>query len=215
MTRREYLKKVAGHLQCSPAKKREIVRQLDSHIGIALGEERELAEILEEMGEPQALAAEFNENMDADEKKKGRGRKLALILAAVVLVLGIGAGYFYWLLPKGRDINRSSFFDPAEVEGKSHEIIRLFSRGEYEELDALMTDEVREAIAGTSFEEIKSYIGDDWGELINIGHAQLAELVQKGEHYALIQVNASYEKVSVTYTLTFDEEMRLYGFYIK
>ena len=83
MTRREYLKKGAGHLQCAPAKKREIVRQLDSHIGIALGEGRELSEILKEMGEPQALAAEFNENMDADEKKKGRGRKLALILAAV------------------------------------------------------------------------------------------------------------------------------------
>jgi len=88
MTKREYLKKVAGHLQCAPAKKREIVRQLDSHIGIALGEGRELSEVLEEMGEPHVLAAEFNENMDAGEKKKGRGRKLVLILAAVNVILG-------------------------------------------------------------------------------------------------------------------------------
>lgn len=215
MTKREYLKKVAGHLQCAPAKKREIVRQLDSHIGIALGEGRELSEVLEEMGEPHVLAAEFNENMDAGEKKKGRGRKLALILAAVLLVLSVGAGYLYWLLPKGRYINESEVFDMAAVEGKSHEVIHLFSQGDYEELDALMTDEMREAIAETSFEEIKGYIGDDWGALINIGHAQQTELVQKGEHYALVQVNTSYEKVSVTYTLTFNKEMQLHGFYIK
>lgn len=215
MTRREYLKQTAGHLKCSPAKKREIVRQLDSHIEIALGEGRELSEILEEMGEPHALAAEFNENMDESEKRKGRGRKILLILAAVLLVLGIAAGYLYWILPKGRDISKSRIFDAAEVQAQAEEVIRLFSEENYEKLDAMMTDEVREAIRESSYETIRGYIGDDWGKLINIGNAQLAELVQRGEHYALIQVNTSYEKVSVTYTLTFNEEMLLYGFYVK
>lgn len=215
MTRREYLKKVTGHLQCSPAKKREIVRQLDSHMEIALGEGRDLSEILKEMGEPQDLAKEFNENMDESEKKKGRGKKILLILAAVIIVLGIGAGYLYWLFPKGRDINQSKVFDAAEVEAKVGEVIRLFSEEDYEKLDAMLTDEVREAIGESSYEEIRGYIGEDWGALINIGNVHMAELVQRGKHYALIQVNTSYEKVSVTYTLTFDEEMLLYGFYVR
>lgn len=215
MTSQEYLKQVARHLKCSPVKKREIVRQLDSHIEIALGEGRELTDVLEEMGEPQTLAAEFNENMDESEKKKGRGKKILIILAVVLLVLGIGAGYLYWVLPKGRDINTSRIFDAAEVEAASGEVIRLFSEGNYEEFDAWLTDEVREAMKEISFEEIKGYIGEDWGALINIGNAHLAELVQRGKHYALIQLNASYEKVSVTYTLTFNEEMLMYGFYVK
>ena len=215
MTSRDYLKQVARHLQCSPAKKREIVKQLDSHIEIALGEGRELSEILKDMGEPRALAAEFNENMDESEKKKGKGKKILLILAVVLLILGIGAGYLYWILPKGRDINESRIFDAAEVEAASGEVICLFSEGAYEELDTWLTDEVREAVKETSYEEIKDYIGEDWGELINIGNAHLAELVQRGKHYALIQVNVSYEKVSVTYTLTFNEDMLLYGFYVR
>lgn len=45
MTKREYIKCVAGHLQCSGAKKKEIRRQLDSHIEIALSEGRQLTEI--------------------------------------------------------------------------------------------------------------------------------------------------------------------------
>ena len=60
MTKREYIKCVAGHLQCSGARKNEIRRQLDSHIEIALSEGRQLTEILTEMGDPKALAAEFN-----------------------------------------------------------------------------------------------------------------------------------------------------------
>ena len=31
----------------------------------------------------------------------------------------------------------------------------------------------------------------------------------------MVQVSVSYTKTSITYTLTFDEEMKLAGFYIK
>ena len=38
MERKEYVRQVVRRLQCSPKKKREIEKQLDSHIGIGLGE---------------------------------------------------------------------------------------------------------------------------------------------------------------------------------
>ena len=62
MERKEYVRQVVRRLQCSPKKKREIEKQLDSHIGIGLGEGRQLEEILAEMGEPGELAQEFNDN---------------------------------------------------------------------------------------------------------------------------------------------------------
>ena len=43
----------------------------------------------------------------------------------------------------------------------------------------------------------------------------MAEINQRGQKFAIAQLNVSYENISVTYTLTFDDKMKLAGFYIK
>ena len=117
MTKQRYIKRVGRALECAPAKKREILRQLDSDIGIALGEGGELRQILEEMGSPRALAGEFNESLDREERGRARRRKWALrivcILGALLAVLAVAAGTVYWMLPKERNIEDSKVFDTA------------------------------------------------------------------------------------------------------
>lgn len=216
MTRQEYLKQVGGHLQCSKAKKKEILKQLDSHMEIALGEGRQLDEILAQMGNPAALAGEFNENLDEKDRKKGkRGRRIPIVLAAVLAILAVIAGVAYWILPKGRLIDDSKVFDKAELRRLTEEVIVLFSEGEYEALDARCSREMQDVLRQTSFSEIKQYIGGDWGGMQTMGTMYMAEIHQMNQVYATVQVNVAYDNVNVTYTISFNRQMELYGFYIK
>ncbi len=213
MTKQRYIKRVGRALECAPAKKREILRQLDSDIGIALGEGRELRQILEEMGTPRALAGEFNESLDREERGRARRRKWGL--RPLLAVLAVAAGTVYWMLPKERNIEDSKVFDAAQVQSRAEEVIALFSAEEYETLEGYASEELREALAGTSFSVIRGYIGEDWGELQSMGRIYMVEIRERNKAYAAVQVNVSYENVNVTFTLSFNRQMELYGFYVR
>ena len=43
----------------------------------------------------------------------------------------------------------------------------------------------------------------------------MSEIRQRGQRYAVVQVAVMYENVEVTYTITFDENMKLAGLYMK
>ena len=48
-----------------------------------------------------------------------------------------------------------------------------------------------------------------------MGNIYMTEISEKGKSYAVVQVNVSFEKVSVVFTLTFNEAMEIDGFYVK
>ena len=55
----------------------------------------------------------------------------------------------------------------------------------------------------------------DFGDFQSFGQFYISEAKQGSKRFAMVQVSVSYTKTSITYTLTFDEEMKLAGFYIK
>lgn len=218
MTKQEYARRVVKNLNCLQDKKDEIEKQLLSDIEIALGEGRQLEEILAGMGEPEALAQEFNENFGGEHKgqgKKTKGRRILIIILAVAAVLAAIAGLVYWVLPKARDISISKVFAAETVHQYSEKVVDAFSRGDYDALESYYSPEMRDNVTREMLEEFKPYIGDDWGEYRGIGAIYMTEMVQQGKAYAIAQVNATYEKVSVIYTLSFDKNMQLCGFYMK
>ena len=215
MTKRKYIKKITKHLKCSLEKKREIERQLMSDIEIALGEGRSLEQVLSEMGEPEALAAEFNENFDKREKRKAKTRRVLTVLLIVLFVIGIIAGIVYWALPKGIDIDDSKIFDKDEVRARAEEVIVLFSADDYEEFYEHCSDKIRDLMTEDVIEDVKSQIGSDWGEYSSMRNIYMVEIRQAGIRYVLVQVNAAYDNVSVTYTLSFNPDLKLIGFYIR
>lgn len=219
MTKQQYIKRVGRALECAPAKKGEILRQLDSDIGIALSEGRELPKILEEMGNPRALAWEFNENLDGEERRRGRRRKwvrrILCIFGALLAALAVAAGTVYWMLPKMSAIEDSRYFDAAKVRSSTEEVIRLFGEEEYGALEALASREMREVLEDTPLPGIRDFIGGDWGEPISMGNMYMAEIRERNRVYATAQVTVSYENVNVTYTISFNRQMELYGFYVR
>lgn len=215
MTKQDYVKQVVKKLICPQDKKADIERQLLSDIEIALGEGRQLEEILDEMGEPEALAKEFNDNFGGSSKPQRKRRRIFTVILVVALVLAALAGLAYWALPKQRDIGDSGKFTAYVVEQYSTEVVDAFSRGDYDTLESYYSKEMQEAVTRQMLEDFKPVIGDDWGEYRGVGTAYMAEVNQRGKAYVLVQLNATYENVSVTYTLTFNSEMQLVGFYMK
>ena len=43
----------------------------------------------------------------------------------------------------------------------------------------------------------------------------MAEVIQGGRHFAVGEMTVTYENVSATYRLTYDENMRLAGLYVR
>ncbi len=41
------------------------------------------------------------------------------------------------------------------------------------------------------------------------------EVLQRGKYFAVCQVTVTYENTSVTYTISFDESMKIAGLYMK
>ncbi len=217
MTKQEYVKQVVRNLNCLQNKKSEIEKQLLSDIDIALGEGRQLEEILSEMGEPEELAREFNENIgeNKEQEKQKKKRRILIAVAVAAVVLAALAGAAYWAFPKTRDIGDSRVFSEASVEQEAEKVVESFSRGDYDTLESYYSEDMRETVTREMLEELKPMIGDDWGEYRGVGTAYMAEVLQRGKTFAIVQLNATYEKVSVTYTLTFNSEMELAGFYMK
>lgn len=61
----------------------------------------------------------------------------------------------------------------------------------------------------------KTQISDDWGNFQSWGSIYLSEVTQQGQTFAVGQATAVYEHVTVTYTISFDEDMKLAGLYMK
>ncbi|MCD8039574.1 MAG: DUF3887 domain-containing protein [Lachnospiraceae bacterium] len=144
-------------------------------------------------------------------------RKKTLIIWAVVLaaVLIVGA-VVYWNFPKMSDISESAVFDEALVSETAKEIITLYGDDEYEAVVEYMTDDMKSVLNVATLSISKAQLATaDFGELLSFGQMYISEVKQGGELFAMVQVNVSYANTGIAYTLTFDEEMKLAGFYLK
>lgn len=212
MTKQDYVKQVVKNLNCPQDKKADIEKQLLSDIDIALGEGRQLEEVLAGMGEPGALAKEFNDNFGTGAGKKGR---IFVIVLAVAMAVALLAVLAYWALPKARNMDDSQVFAAYEVDQRSRAVVDAFSQGDYATLEGYYSGDMQEAVTKEMLEEAKLTVGDDWGEYHGVGTVYMNEVIQRGKAYAIVQLSASYENIGVTFTLTFNSEMELVGFYMK
>ena len=65
------------------------------------------------------------------------------------------------------------------------------------------------------FSEAKANFCSDFGDFVSYGKIYSVESSQLEKTYAVVQMSVAYENVSATYTLSFDEDMKLAGMYIK
>ncbi len=91
----------------------------------------------------------------------------------------------------------------------------MLNADDFDALKAYAAEELQATLTKETIDEGRALLGDEWGELQEIGTVYMAEIEQKGKTYIFTQVHVTYENVKVIYTINFDEEMRLAGIFFQ
>lgn len=215
MNEKQYVNAIVKKIKCTGNRKKEIKKQLSMDIQLRLKQGERLEEIISDMGSPKEIADGFNENISIEEQKRyGRNKvvRRVIIIAAVLFLLG---AFGYWILPKTVAIEQSRYFDKQQVETAMKETIELLDADDYSALRENAVPEMESVLNTETWGDVRKTLSDDWGERKQFGAVYMAELVQAGRHYAAGEITVTYDNVSVTYRLTYDEDMRLAGIYVR
>lgn len=215
MSEKRYVKAVARKIRCGGKRKKEIERQLLTDIQMREKQGERLEEIIARMGSAEEIADGFNESISAQEQKKYARNKVLKIAAPIVLTVLFLGLFVYCLFPKSADIERSKYFDKDRVEAAMKETIELLDAEDYATLQENAIPQMLAFLNAETRADMRSTLSDDWGERKQFGAVYMVELIQGNRHFAVGEMTVTYENVSVTYRLTYDEDMRLAGIYVR
>ncbi|GFI45989.1 hypothetical protein IMSAGC019_01302 [Lachnospiraceae bacterium] len=215
MTPESYVNAIIKKVKCSKNRRNEIKKQLLADINSRISQGETFQGITAQMGAPIEIAEDFNESIPKEEQKKYTQKKLLKIIVPAIATMAILAFLVYWLLPKGMDIEKSGYFTQAQVTEAMEETIGQINSSDYGALQANAIPQMQPYLTQEALSSAKSTIPGDWGEFRSFGKVYLAELVQSGVHFAVGEMNVSYENVTVTFRLTYDQNMKLAGIYIR
>lgn len=215
MTAEKYVNAIIKKVKCGKEKRREIKEQLLSDITIALEQGDTLEEIMKNMGSVQEIAAEFNENLSFEEHKRYVKSRRIKIVSGVAAALVVVAAAVYWFLPKGAEIGTSGKFEQAVVEERIKAVVQELNEKDYEALQENAIELMKPYLTEETMEAAKKQTAADWGEFKSFGTVYMAEISQMGKQSVVGEVTATYENASVTFRISFDEDMKLAGLYMR
>ncbi len=215
MDEKKYVNAVARKLKCDGKRKREIRKQLLADIQMRENQGERLEEIISRMGKAGEIADGFNENISVEEQRRyARNKVLKIVIPIVLAVIVIGMAGF-WMFPKTVDIAESRVFDKVEVETAMKETIELLDAEDYDALQKNAIPRMKPLLNAETRENMRRTLSDDWGERKQFGAVYMVEVIQGNSHLAVGEMTVTYENVSVTYRLTYDEDMRFAGIYVR
>lgn len=213
MDAEKYVKKIVRNLKCTGAKKKEIGDSLLSDIAARREQGEAMEQIMESMGSPEEIAEAFSQNLSDADRKAYKRRRIGMTIGQIVAALVFLSVLAWWMIPKpaalGDDLSQEAV--TASVEN----VIVMLNQNDFDGLQELAVDELKSKLTQETLDEVRKGISEDWGEMQSIGKVYMQGLKQKGKVMVVTQVNAVYENVSVVYTISFDEDLRLGGLYMR
>lgn len=206
---RKYINQIIRKLKCSKKKRKEIKRQLLSEM------DEELKDAMQSPGNPTEIAEEFNNSFSEEEKKVYKKEMCMKVAGLVLVLLIIVAGIIWWMIPKQIWLEDSKVFDVNDVEAQAKTVLDCFDRDDYEALKEMSDDKMREFLNNHDLESDKPLIAEDWGKREEIGKVYMVELTQRGKKSAVVQMHVQYENANVMYTISFNRDMELQGFWMQ
>ena len=215
MNQEQYIKAILKKLKCGSEKKKEIRKELESDIAGALEAGETMEEIMKRMGDASFVASEFNNNFSEKELVKAKQKKILIITTSILIALIVIFAIGFWAIPKSYPLDKNGTYTEEEVIEQAKTIIGYFNAEDYDSLAASSTTRLKQYMTQQGLEGAKSYISDDWGAFLAFGNAYTCEVIQMGNSSIVVQITTTYENTAVTYTLTFDQNLDLAGFYMK
>ncbi len=213
MDAEKYVKKIVRNLKCTGAKKKEIGDSLLSDIAARREQGEAMEQIMESMGSPEEIAEAFSQNLSDADRKAYKRRRIGMTIGQIVAALVFLSVLAWWMIPKpaalGDDLSQEAV--TASVEN----VIVMLNQNDFDGLQELAVDELKSKLTQETMDEVRKNISEDWGEMQSIGKVYMQGLKQKGKVMVVTQVDAVYENVSVVYTISFDEDLRLGGLYMR
>ncbi len=213
MNKKQYIKKVVKLLGCSRQQKRKIQLDLENDIEMALKQGESLEDIIQRMGAPEEVAREFNENMGV---QPPRSHKKMIIIIIGILV-GVGLAVFLFIrsmIPEYTDLQDSSYFQQEQVAQIMAEVILDVSPLDEQSLIERCDETMAQTLTEHSLSEALESLGE-LGNFQRITSERYVEVNQNGYICVVGEIVALYQKRSVTYTITLDQNYQLAGLYMK
>lgn len=215
MEAEKYVNSIVRKIKCTGAKKKEIKNQLLSDIAMRREAGETTEQIAESMGTAAEIAEAFEQNLSEADQKAYKKRKILSNICSIAAVLIVLCIYVWWYIPKAADITGDTRFTQEKVTVEVEKVIELLDQEDYDALSEMSIEEIQEAMNQETIGGVKDGICEDWGKRQSIGNVYIGGIKQKGRLMVAAQVDAIYENVSVVYTITFDENMRLAGLYMR
>ena len=213
MDAEKYVKKIVRNLKCTGAKKKEIGDSLLSDIAARREQGEAMEQIMESMGSPEEIAEAFSQNLSDADRKAYKRRRIGMTIGQIVAALVFLSVLAWWMIPKpaalGDDLSQEAV--TASVEN----VIVMLNQNDFDGLQELAVDELKSKLTQETMDEVRKNISEDWGEMQSIGKVYMQGVKQKGKVMVVTQVDAVYENISVVYTISFDEDLRLGGLYMR
>lgn len=215
MNQNSYVNAAMRKIQCSDKKKREIKQQLLQDVKNEMEQGKSIHEVIGYLGTPEQIAEMWNKKVSEEEKKKFKKQRKMKIVGMILGILACAGLLIYFFVPKSYPIETHGIYTEDQVEKKVKNTISMLDKKEYQKLYACGTQDMQKVLNKKMLEAAKHEVGDNWGERKSFGKIYMAETKQKGNLYAVTQTTVEYENISVTYTISFDSDLKLAGLYMR
>jgi hypothetical protein len=226
MKQKTYLRKTMHKLQCDKKRKQEFARQLSSDIESALEAGEDWDSIQKRLGTPKDISRDFNENLDDTavcckrRKNRALGVGTGMIVVAVLVVL-VGILVNRDAIPNTgntvastTDSSENTFSDKA-AEERSHQMIEQFNDGSYDTILSRCDSTLKKSLTVDALQQSKEIVMSNAGDFQKYEGDSITVGTQNGSSYTTVQTTARYQNQTVTFTISWDTEQKLCGFYLK
>lgn len=134
-------------------------------------------------------------------------KKLLSVLLTLTLVLFVGCS----------TATLSDKFDEVSVKEAAQNSIKLLNEGEFEKFCTdLPREDLKSVLTVDVMKNAIAQVMPNAGAFVEFSNESIISQKDKaGNENAVAVIVAKYENQKVTYTISFDEEMKLTGFYLK
>ncbi|MDM8292358.1 DUF3887 domain-containing protein [Faecalicoccus pleomorphus] len=213
MNKEQYVRQVLHHLNTSRLEKKRIQQDLLSDMDAAIEAGESWDEILKRWGPAKEMAKELSENMDLPSKKSHKGLIIG-ILSGILGVIVIGVVLTHLLAPQQISLKDSQHFDEEVVYQQSQRVIESMNNSDFDTIYDLSNTKMQEVLSTAELKENWESLNP--GLFQEISRYYSAEIDSKVQgDYAVCEVLVTYSNQPVTFTISFDTDMKLAGFYMK